>query len=569
MNDNHSGLIKFAVGVTGHRDCNPQALPLLEESVSNCLADIQRDFSNAPVEVVCGLAEGADTIVARIALKLGLNVRAILPMPLESYRQDFSENGLASLDEMLAHPNLLVTEIPVDTDGELDRDQQYVLLKDYIVRRSNVLLALWDDQVTGLPGGTSDVVLEYLAEDCAAPYSVSDVNITRIERDASDDDGNLVISIHTPRVGTPTADEAGKRAYLVSEGAPNALANLTALPPKISDRWRGFDHYAKERNSQYGMEFESWDMLQERDVEIDSILSELNAEFVRADQLAMANQKFSDMLFKGFGIAAGAMGFTFLAYAKLAAINVFLIIYLCLFVAGYFMFKLSVSQGWFGKHLAYRALAETLRVKYFLTLSCTSGGVRCGPLLKASNINRFDGIEWLYDVIRCAEPILASRESLTGVDLVRTRWIDDQSNYFTKKLHSLHTQHSRLEKLKGVLFFSSFAGVVALLFFKDDLYHMHFLGTDGKTLLVFFMGLLPLWLALWELYQSKMAVRELSWQYANQQRIFAEASRRMSEPMENGGHKAIVVGLAERSLSEIFQWTAQRFHREHEPPSAA
>lgn len=568
MNDNHSGLIKFAIGVTGHRDCDPQTLPSIQESVSNCLEDIQRGFTNAPVEIIFGLAEGADTEVAQIALELGLNVHAVLPMPLSSYRQDFTEIGLENLEELLAHPNISVTEIPADTDGELDRDQQYVLLKDYIVRRSNVLLALWDDQVTGLPGGTSDVVLEYLAEDCAAPYSVSETNISRTERAASDDDGNLVISIHTPRVGQATTGEAGKRAYLVSEGAPNALAKLSALPPKIAERWRGFDNYANERRSDYASEYQSWDMLQDGDIEKDNILADLNAEFVRADQLAMANQKFSDMLFKGFGIAAGAMGFTFLAYAKLAAINVFLIVYLCLFVAGYVMFKLSVSRGWFGKHLAYRALAETLRVKYYLTLSGISGNVQCGPLLKSSNINRFKGIEWLYDIIRCAEPILASRESSNGIERVRARWIDDQSNYFTKKLHSLHSQHSRLEKLKGVLFFSSFFGVVALLFFKKDLYHMHLLGTDGKTLLVFLMGLLPLWLALWELYQSKMAVRELSWQYANQQRIFAEASRRMSEPMENGSHNAIVIGLAERSLSEIFQWTAQRFHREHEPPSA-
>jgi len=282
----------------------------------------------------------------------------------------------------------------------------------------------------------------------------------------------------------------------------------------------------------------------------------------------MANQKFSDMLFKGFGLAAGAMGFTFLAYAKLAAINTFLIIYLCLFVAGYILFKLSVSRGWFGKHLTYRALAETLRVKYYLTLSGISGGVRCGPLVKSSNINRFNGIEWLYDVIRCAEPLVAFRETSGGVETVRKRWIDDQSGYFTKKLHSLHSQHTMLEKVKAVLFFSSFAGIVALLFFKKDLYHMHLLGTDGKTLLVFLMGLLPLWLALWELYQSKMAIRELSWQYANQQRIFAEASRRMSAQMDPSSHKAIVIGLAERSLSEIFQWTAQRFHREHEPPAA-
>lgn len=143
MNDNHNSIIKFAIGVTGHRDYDPKAQGSLEDSVSSCLADIQGGFSHAPVEVICGMAEGADTLVAQIALDRGLNVHAILPMPLDLYRQDFSEHGLKSLDELLANPNLSVTEIPVAREDELDRDRQYVLLKDYIVRRSNVLLALW------------------------------------------------------------------------------------------------------------------------------------------------------------------------------------------------------------------------------------------------------------------------------------------------------------------------------------------------------------------------------------------------------------------------------------------
>jgi len=568
MTNNLSNIIKFAIGVTGHRDCDEAALPAIKESVSSSLANLKSRFSNTTVEVICGLAEGADCVVAQAALDLGISVQAILPMPLNLYRQDFSESGLATLELLISNPNVTVTEIPVGTDNDLNRDRQYVLLKDYIVRRSNILLALWDNLVTGLPGGTADTVLEYLAEDCTAPYSVSETEVSRTSRMAFDDDGNLVISIHTPRSGKPSTGNTGQVSYLVSEGAPNALAEMEMLPPRIEDRWRGLDGYVLERQSDYARELQSWDMYTEGDAEKDVILPDINEEFVRADQLAMANQKFSDMLFKGFGLAAGAMGFTFLAYAKLAAINTFLIIYLCLFVAGYCLFKLSVSRGWFAKHLSYRALAETLRVRYYLTLSGISGDVQSGPLLKASNINRFKGIEWLYDVVRCAEPLLANRETSDGVDVVKTRWIDDQSGYFTKKLHTLHHQHSRLEKVKGVLFFSSFAGIVALLFFKKDLYHLHLLGTDGKTLLVFLMGLLPLWLALWELYQSKMAVRELSWQYANQQHIFAEASRRMSEPMEPSSHKAIVADLASRSLSEIFQWTAQRFHREHEPPSA-
>jgi hypothetical protein len=569
MTKSNSGIIKFSIGVTGHRDVAKQSYKLLRRALETQIQDIQNRFSTLPVEVVCGLAEGADILVAQVALEMGIHVRAILPMPLEQYKEDFSEAGLKEFEEIILHQGVELTEIPINVEQNLNRDSQYVLLKDYIFRRSNVLLALWDNQVTGLPGGTSDVVLEYLSEDCTAPYIISETNVSRTTRSATDDDdGNFVIAIYTPREATTDLDGIAQIEYLVSDGAPNALASLNAFPHKVRNRWQGFEKYVVDRQSNYATEYISYDLYEEGDQVLDEILQNLNGEFVRADQLAMANQKFSDYLFKGFALAAGAMGFFFLAYAKLAAIKIFLLAYLCLFAVGYILFKLSKSRGWFGKHLAYRALAEAFRIKYYLTLSGNSGGVPCGRLLKMTRINRFKGIEWLYDVIRCSEPLQGRHNSPEGIDLIKTRWIKGQSDYLTKKLHALHKQHSRLEKIKNFLFFSSFTGILALLFFKKELYHMHLFSLDGKTLLVFLMGLLPLWLALWELYQSKMAVRELSWQYANQQSIFAEASRRMSEKLNSNSYEAIILGLAESSLTEVFQWTAQRFHREHEPPSA-
>ena len=52
----------------------------------------------------------------------------------------------------------------------------------------------------------------------------------------------------------------------------------------------------------------------------------------------------------------------------------------------------------------------------------------------------------------------------------------------------------------------------------------HF-GFNGKDLLLFVMGLLPVWLGIWELYQDKMATRELLWQYRNQLSHFSRGRR--------------------------------------------
>ena len=265
---------------------------------------------------------------------------------------------------------------------------------------------------------------------------------------------------------------------------------------------------------------------------------------------------------------AGMMGLAFLIYAKLAAWKIYLIVYLILFAAGYIAFRVSRQRAWFAKHLGYRALAETIRARYFLDLAGSGGKVSVEDRLRMMKVNRFSGLEWLYDAFRCAETLPHPHANSAGSVAVSQRWIDDQSAYFKKKVHLLHHEHERLETIKRLLFLGSFTGTLALLFFKKDLYYLKLAGFDGKTLLVFLMGLLPLWLALWELYQSKMAVRELAWQYSNQALLFSEAKRRLDVVGSDEAKLTIIEDLADNSLTEALQWTVHRFHREHEPPTA-
>ena len=296
----------------------------------------------------------------------------------------------------------------------------------------------------------------------------------------------------------------------------------------------------------------------------------IDREYVRADQLAMSNQKLSDRLFKAFGLMAGAMGLLFLVYAKIAALKVFLVGYVLLFAAGFLMFVLGARRGWFGRHLAYRALAETLRTRFFLVLSGAGDRVDTNRVLSLTSIEHFHGFEWLRDAIRCSAPLVYESDvSITErLEAARERWVSDQSGYFERKLHALHHQHEKLEKVKMWLFVGSFLGALALVFFKKTIAHFDAGGLDGKTLLVFLMGLLPLWLAIWELYQNKMATRELLWQYSNQREFFRKAEVRLESADDDEAKLQITADLAERSLIEIFQWTIHRFHREHEPPAA-
>jgi hypothetical protein len=275
-------------------------------------------------------------------------------------------------------------------------------------------------------------------------------------------------------------------------------------------------------------------------------------------------------MFQLFGLLAGAMGLCFLVYAKLMAIKTFLVLYILLFAIGFIGFRISNHYHWLSRHLAYRALAETLRVQFFLILSGAGETYQLRRILKLTSVNRFERLEWLQDAVRCAEPLVyfGHDDGRDAIRMVRKEWIEDQAKYFKRKLHALHHQHHRLEIVKTLLLAGSVLGALSLIFFKKTLLHLEMVGYDGKAWLVFFMGLLPLWVAVWELYQGKMATRELLWQYSNQHRYFAAAAMQVKSTRTAAEGKQVIRDLADKALIEIYLWSVHRYHREHEPPAA-
>ncbi len=565
--------LEFVIGVTGHRDCCPADEEALKTQIRSVLAGMKERFDRLPMRVVTGLAEGADTLVTEVALDLGLPVSAVLPMPRQDYEQDFAGEALARFTALADDERVVVHELPVAgeaANGGLDSPEarvvQYQMLMDFLVRRSNALLVLWDGKALEKKGGTSDVVSAFLS---GSGKRGSATGIGS-EGPAFENCGDLVIWLKTPRASAPGAVKMGEASYLASESSGMVFAEVASIPAQFAARWAGFESYARDRYSEQGRQFPTYPLAEESSNGSSVQAMAINREFQRADQLAMASQRFSDELFRAFALIAAAMGFFFLVYAKLAALGLFLVFYVGLFLVGYSLFKLGARQRWFSKHLSYRALAETMRVQYFMLVSGAGQRFSTRRIVNLTSVDRFKGFEWLQDAVRCMEPLTFERHVADGkrLELVHKHWIGEQCSYFSRKLAVLHRKHERLEVIKASLLLGSVLGALALILFKYSLYETHIAGYDGKTWLVFLMGLLPLWLAVWELYQGKMATRELLWQYANQRRYFVAASNQMEVLADVNSRLRVVTDLAERALAEIFLWSAHRFHREHEPPAA-
>ncbi len=558
--------VAFAVGVTGHRNPRAEDITTLRAQVGAELAALRRHLDGTPVVLMTGLAAGADMLAAEAAIDAGIGVDAVLPMPRTAYESDFSAAELAAFCEIVRNPLVRVREIPLApsvTPEALARDQalrdaQYARLGDYLRRRSNLMIALWDGARTELTGGTGEVVLGYLAD-------ATEGHIAEMASAAAPDDcGNVVAWIATPRAGS--GQKTGPTRYLVSTANHDCYATFDSPPAAVIRRWEAMAAFHDDLASSQGRNLTAYPLGDAPSPD----LAAIDLLYQRADQLARAAQDMSNRLFRYFALIAGAMGLAFLAYAKLWAEPAFLVVYVLLFFAGYAGFRFSARMHLHGRHLACRVLAETLRVQYFLTLSGAGAAYSLRRLLDLTSVARFERFEWLPEALRAAEPLVYDPPTGDEDAIARVRgdWIVDQRDYFSRKLHKLHHEHERLARFKTALLGGSVLGALALIFMMDELHHMEMAGHDGKVWLVFLMGLLPLWAAIWELYHGKMATRELLWQYANQRRFFATAETEIAMAKGPEAERKVIRDLADKALIEIYLWSVHRFHREHEPPSA-
>lgn len=579
------GGFPFVVGVTGHRDLAHSCLDGARAAVRSTLESLQRQFEGVAIEITCGLAAGADQLVAEVALELGIGVHAVLPMPKAIYRNDFSGEELAKLDKLLGNPKVSVDEIPLPPGMDRQavsatgpqRDRLYARLGDYLRRRANLLLALWDGQVSGLEGGTCDVVLRYLEASSADKPFAGELEIRPGEpHEVTNSPVAIWIRVDRAQQHTPGA---GQVSYLAGGARAGQVLSFANLPAPVQERLSALGEHVVEYRGlvQAGKLEPGWSLLGDLDTgllpaELVSRLRSIDEAYVRVDGLALYNQRRSDRTFAAFGLMAGLMGLLFLLYAKIAALKVFLVGYLVLFAGGFLAYRLAGQRHWFTRHLVYRVLAESLRVHFFMAVSGSDDRKDVARLFDLTGMRRFPGFGWVVDALRIAAPLATDRLALddSRVNLARRLWIADQAEYFKRKTHVLHLEHERLEKIKRFLFLLSFAGMLGLVLLKKLLAGVSISAdVDLKTLLVFLIGLLPLWLGIWEIYQNKMAVRELLWQYRNQADLFAAAAARLESAASDAERRSVLHDLADRSLHEVYLWAIHRFHREHEPPSAA
>jgi hypothetical protein len=481
--------LPLVIGVSGHRDLRGEDREPLEARVRQIFAELQNRCPHTPLLLLSPLAEGADQLVARVALEKGVRLIVPLPMPQALYEEDFQTE--ASRDEFntLLHQAQWCLELPLLQDTREEevrepgpaRDRQYAQVGAYIALHSQILIALWDGRCSDRVGSTSQVIqfqLQGVPEPYAPPHSPLD-----------EPESGPVYHIVTPRVKNPSLVEQ-----------PFELRKLTPAHSTYNGTYYEQDGGADQRDSiddRTGKKQNNERSLEAEQQESDRILGHLdtfNQDGIdRGPRLVQKyKQSKADLLgemetttlppalkvtldrYAGLYAVADALALYFkgrttktlfrlfsLVFLAVVCFDVFahvgdylvqqwgagwewfrflfLALYLILLLIAYSIWYYRATRGhYMNKYLDYRALAEGLRVQFFWRLAGVPDTVATHYLRKQRS-----ELDWIRNSIRVAN-LLCDAQSGQGASLssgsvppdryrwILKRWVEDQGSYFTR-----------------------------------------------------------------------------------------------------------------------------------------
>jgi hypothetical protein len=612
----------LVVGATGHRDLRDQDLPWLEQEIADIIATLKRDYlasdGETPLIVLSALAEGADQLVARVALAEGARLIAPLPMPLEEYRRDFTPglrpDALKEFDRLLGQA-VAAPVVPLAAGNTLEtirsdqgrRDEQYRQVGLFIARYCHVLIALWDGtDKDGAVGGTGEVVA---FKRRGIPIGIG--GSARSSLDAAEI--GPVIQIITPRAGSEGMQPVlSVRPWGRAVVQHVATARHSAAPPKRlfpsprereADAWTSFEALTK-LSCRFNREAAALDVAPEAELSLEQAFAycpperPVDAAAARrraleaaprwcslygiADALALTRQR----QFRNIWRLLFVLGLTALLIFDVEThllpdvhgIEWLLVAYGAALAMAFVCFILARRREYQERFLDYRALAEALRVAMFWKLVGLGGthgpAGNANSIAEAYPIKQPSELAWVKTCLRTVELIDAATRPNAKPFLdenaytwARELWVGGQLAYFASKGHSHQEIAEGRERLSLWLMGSAIAlaGLLFLMSMAFELEHGHW----RHRFLIFAIGILPGVAAVWVGYTEQLALKAQARQYDRMRTLFERAYELLPEKLSDttpADAQAIYAELGSEAMKEHAEWVAIYRQRPIRPP---
>ena len=209
-----------------------------------------------------------------------------------------------------------------------------------------------------------------------------------------------------PRATTTSSWSESHQGCFLEGAGDNVLHVYRSMPAQLATQLAEVDHYNRDYQQRHadGHLGAHDSLIAGLPPEVPeperAALRFIDTQYGKADALAIYYQRRSDRLFGLFGVMTFAMGLSYLIYERLTESRVLLVAYLVVLLGSLALYYMFAGKHWFAKHLTYRALAETLRIKLYLRLAGVDHRVDAGEVLALSGVDRFRGFSWVSYVLK-------------------------------------------------------------------------------------------------------------------------------------------------------------------------
>lgn len=580
--------LPLVVGVTGHRDLRPDDVVQLRTEVRTVLDRIRTDYldgdCDTPLIVMSSLAEGADQLVARVALEAGAGLVAPLPMAAEEYRKDFQNAAPeveAAFDRFLscAIAAPVMPLAPGNTlekvrDEPMRRTLQYRAAGLFIIRHSHILLSLWDGQTTDMKiGGTAEIVSTkkhgFTIETCPTARDCIDTATT-----------GPVIVIKTPRQSKPAgvarvATELWGRELLAAARGDRELAAAAKVWKDVEARIAltvAYNRDAKRLlSSAAGREMFRQSLAQLFDAPQGVRLHGaplalglrdaplLCATHALADVLARRYQNIFRNVWKSLFLLALLMAAAIaLSSSGEASKTVLLILYQLLFACSFALYFFARRRQYQGRYLDYRALSETARISVFwriagLEKSAADVYPVCQP----------DELGWVRLSLQSLD--FFERRGGGSLDALRYQicrdiWIKGQYEYFRDRVARHMTAATRSKILSLALVGVAGIGTATISLSEYFLIDWKQYTLFGGARVTLFLELLPAIGAAITGYVEQLGQTAQALQFDRMRSLYGQALAGLPETVDDPEMedkvRALLEEVGKESVQESASWTS-------------
>lgn len=554
--------IPLVIAVTGHRDLVAAEVPGICARVRHLFTQLQAENPDRRLQVLSGMAEGADQLVAEVAFDMGIGVVAVLPMPKSVYRDDFASAELKARFDVMCDQAEDCYELPLARGNSPDgiaspgeqRTRQYAQLGVFLCAHCHILLAIWDGKETDELGGTAQVV-KFHRDDVMPGYTPALVATRQM---LVDDESDLVYHVVCSRDrpdGAPDGELQPLDWSWYTKGQEHPRQRL--MPGQNRLIFARSGDFSRDAMRYAGViEEEKYPLFTpEQSASMPPGADDINRLFCIADWLAIHFQKKVLLTLRVTHVLAFLMGLMFILYTEVSGISYYMFAFLAFFLVSAAVQYRSKRKSWHRKYLDYRALAEGLRVQFFWAVAGVDNESESKYTHDHFLQTQDPELGWIRNIMRVAGmrcDVSRSRNE-DGLSFVLREWIGDtvgngQLGYFAAKSADKIKRNHLTERLGRLSLFTSVAVVAIFVTMGARL------PGDWSSPLMVAMGAMLLIYGIRQGYGYATAEKDLIKQYEFMLRLFRSAQNRLTDTDDPQEQRQILRALGDSALDEHADW---------------